>query len=277
MAGVQSRTAGRSEALAPPPGSHPSPPAPSRVLGRPPSSCSWPPAASAAASASEGRGSRLPHPALGCRGAEPGSPQPRVTSTCEQSSPKASRPAPPPGSPARPPPPLPLPPRSHRPCPAPVQQGAASCERSAAMRGSPHTARGSPAQKPLTRLSRSRSSHTWAQRESRAELERAPSAAPAPPPPPRPPPTHQLGQAGARSGCRPLLRRRRRPEPAHLFPGGRGSAGAGRRGLGAPTLLEHLRHREEIPDPPQTVILWTNPHSSRPQHPSLSGDPTVSP
>lgn len=94
MAGVQSRTAGRSEALAPPPGSHPSPPAPSRVLGRPPSSCSWPPAASAAASASEGRGSRLPHPALGCRGAEPGSPQPRVTSTCEQSSPKASRPAP---------------------------------------------------------------------------------------------------------------------------------------------------------------------------------------
>lgn len=53
------------------------------------------------------------------------------------------------------------PPGSHRPGPAPVQQGAASCERSAATRGSPHTVWGSPAQMPLTRPRRSRSSHTW--------------------------------------------------------------------------------------------------------------------
>lgn len=48
----------------------------------------------------------------------------------------------------------------YRPLPTPVQQGAASWERSAAMRESPHTVTGSPAQKPRTRLSLSRSSQT---------------------------------------------------------------------------------------------------------------------
>lgn len=53
-------------------------------------------------------------------------------------------------------------PETHRPLPTPVQQGAVSCERSAAMRESPHTVTGSPAQKPRTRLSLSRSSQTCA-------------------------------------------------------------------------------------------------------------------
>lgn len=147
----------------------------------------------------------------------------------------------PPGPPGSPPGP-PAAAWSHRPRPAPVQQGAASCEMSAAMRESPHTARGSPAQKPLTRPSRSRSSHTWVSGErgwtgaSALPLPTThppPSPPPPPPPPPLRAPTHQAIQAGAPGRRGPLLlsprnpcRPRRGPEAPHLFPGGRGSAGA---------------------------------------------------
>lgn len=134
---------------------------------------------------------RIPHPALGCRAARSGSPRPRATSTCEQSSPEGSRPAPPGRPRSRPRPSARRAPGSHRPLPAPVQQGAASCEMSAAMRGSPHTVRGSPAQKPLSRPSRSRSSHTCASRESGRAGARAPAAAP------RAPRIHQHSPAGA--------------------------------------------------------------------------------
>lgn len=82
----------------------------------------------------------------------------------------------------RPPPLPPPPPSSHRPRPVPVQQGAVSCEISAAMRESPHTVSGSPTQKPRSRFRRSRSSHTCASKRPHAERQRPREAAPSAPP-----------------------------------------------------------------------------------------------
>lgn len=176
--------------------------------------------------------------------------------------------------PGRPPPPLP--PGSHRPRPAPVQQGAASWERSAATRGSPHTVRGSPAQKPLTRPSRSRSSHTWTQREPgrRWCARPPPTAAPAPPPAAR----HSPAGAGWRpqpswaAPPPPPPPTRAGPPP----PGGLGHGGRGPAPVGGSRIPGTPAAPGRDPTDSRPAVKTTLQYSNRPRHPSLSRGPTVS-
>lgn len=137
--------------------------------------------------------------------------------------------------------------------------------------GGPRTPSGAARPRSPSAGPAARGAPTPAQAERAGELERAP------PPPPRARPaftsTHQPGQASARSRRGPLLLRRRpRPEPAHLFPGRWGSAGTGRRRRWAPAFLKHLRPREETPQSPhdETHTVSRLQPSKLPRHPTVS-------